>query len=80
MIGFFRQKDKQLHIVASAILTIAIYLLTKSLIIAGAGALLVGIGKEVYDYYHPKKHTADTKDVLADVIGIMVATLIIYNL
>lgn len=78
MLGFIEQRDKQLHIAGSAILTIVIYLLAKSLVIAGVGALVVGIGKEVYDYYHPEKHTADIKDILADCVGIAVAIVGIY--
>ena len=72
MLSFFKKKDKQLHILGSATLTVTIYLATKSLVYATVGTLLVGIGKEVYDYYHPKKHTADIKDVVADVIGVAV--------
>ena len=78
MSSFFKQKDKQLHMLGSAILTIVAYLLVKSLSYAVIGTLAIGIVKEIYDYFHPKKHTADIKDIFADMIGITIASLVIW--
>jgi len=34
-----------------------------------AAALVVGIGKELWDLAHPKTHTADVWDAVATVLG-----------
>ena len=31
--------------------------------------LVVAFGKEVYDYYHPDKHTCDGVDAMATIVG-----------
>ena len=78
MLSFFKQKDKQKHIFGSALLVVLLYFVLKSLFLAGVGALVVGVGKEVYDHFHPKKHTADIKDILADIVGILIALGVLY--
>ena len=34
----------------------------------------VGVAKEIYDFFHPKTHTCDIKDLMADCIGIIAMT------
>jgi VanZ family protein len=80
---FLKQLDKQLHILGSFSLTVTLgYLLIPfglltAIAFAAAIVLLIGVGKEVYDYKHPLSHTADPLDFLADVIGVVVATLVL---
>ena len=31
--------------------------------------LVVAFGKEVYDYFHPNKHTCDGMDAIATIVG-----------
>jgi hypothetical protein len=85
VIGFWASKqsltghpDKMLHTVASGTLTF-IFLTLFSFIhvswwIAPIVVFLVGVGKEVYDYFHPQKHTCDIKDLFADCMGIIAVT------
>jgi glycopeptide antibiotics resistance protein len=32
-------------------------------------AILGAVTKEIYDYFHPEKHTADVKDAIATTLG-----------
>jgi len=34
-----------------------------------AAILIVAFGKEVYDYFHPDKHTCDGLDAIATIVG-----------
>ncbi|GAB6100420.1 hypothetical protein JCM16358_22990 [Halanaerocella petrolearia] len=36
---------------------------------------VIAVGKEIYDYFNPKKHTADLIDSLVTVIGGLVVVL-----
>lgn len=67
-------QDKLYHILVCAILTSLICSMPSllALLIAGPVVALIGAGKEVYDYLHPDKHTADIKDFYADLIGIAI--------
>ena len=40
-------------------------------------ACAAAVGKEIYDRFHPDKHTADWADLAADFFGILVALAII---
>lgn len=62
------QSDKILHFLASGLIFMIILMFTQSLDWAFLIAILVGIGKEIYDYY--KKGFADFYDVVADLLGI----------
>lgn len=66
--------DKYQHALGCAILTSTICALPFDLVLllAGPVVFLIGLGKEVYDYFHPDKHTADWKDLVADCIGITI--------
>ena len=78
-------KDKMDHVTASAFLTGAQYYLVRqelelsheqSLRAAMAGALVLGIAKEIYDGVS-KRGTPSIKDLLADALGIGLAALLI---
>jgi putative lipoprotein len=61
-------KDKAQHLLGSAVLSYSL-----SEVISPESAFLtsvgIGLAKEVYDYKHPKSHTASYKDFIADVAG-----------
>ena len=63
----FKQQDKQGHfIIGFALGLFAVILnpfLTLLIIIIG------GVGKEVYDYYHPDNHSCELADCLATICG-----------
>jgi hypothetical protein len=71
--GLTGHTDKFLHIGFSAGITITligffniihVYWWLSPII-----AFMIGIGKEIYDYFHPKNHTCDIMDLLSDLIG-----------
>jgi hypothetical protein len=72
-------KDKFLHVTVSAGLTLIFIWLLPYIHIAWWFApiiiFLIGLSKEIYDRFHPKKHTCDIKDVMADCIGISAVTI-----
>jgi hypothetical protein len=80
--GLSGHKDKFLHVVVSAGLTLLFIWLLPLIHVAwwfsAIIVLLIGAGKEVYDYFHPKTHTCDIKDFMADAIG--VGSVIIFYL
>jgi hypothetical protein len=89
--NFFQQQDKQLHIgtqfATELFLTTLIYFAfgyfgfigfiaaVVSTLIAAHITLHIGIGKEVFDFYHPATHTADIWDIVADAIGVDLAVI-----
>jgi len=76
-LSIFSPIDKLQHVLGCAILTSLICSLPSelALFVAGPVVLLVGLGKEVYDYLHPADHTADIKDVYADTLGILIVLI-----
>jgi hypothetical protein len=66
--NFFTQRDKQLHILTN-IFGVIMWQFVMPLSCAIQLQILIGIGKEIYDYYHPLTHTCDVWDIVADVIG-----------
>lgn len=75
--NFFKQKDKQKHIIYSFSITIVIFILSlyaekieylHSLLYAGCITLIIGVSKEVYDHFRPKHH----------IVGILIALGILY--
>ena len=42
-----------------------------------ANVIVVGGGKELYDYLHPENHTASFADLLADAVGALCAEIVI---
>ena len=67
--------DKCLHFVVCLLLTMVLSMLIP-VWAAGVTVLIIGIGKEVYDYFDYGKF--DWKDLLADIIGIGVILLFYY--
>jgi putative lipoprotein len=65
--------DKYKHIVVSAIITVVLNLILPWWV-AGLVTLSIGVGKEVYDKVSGKG-CAEWKDLLADVIGILIGIL-----
>jgi VanZ family protein len=41
-------------------------------------ALLIGLSKEVYDYFHKATHTPDIMDALATLLGGVVASFLLW--
>jgi len=67
--------DKILHFLGGAVI---------SLVFGGgwlgvAAALVVGIGKELWDLAHPKAHTADAWDAVATVLGGVGSSLLFWR-
>lgn len=65
--------DKYKHIVVSAIMAVALNLFLPWWV-AALITLVIGIGKEVYDKVS-KKGCAEWKDLLADLVGILIGVL-----
>jgi len=88
MLNFFKQRDKQFHILISCFLVlisfIALVFIAKItfvdkwilLLISAYIVMFIGVAKEVYDFLHPQIHTADIFDLLADLIGVGIGILI----
>lgn len=78
-------KDKIIHSYVSTILTCLIYPFIKLLfenvnvcvIISAVIVLLIGIGKELLDK-RTEGNQFEIKDIVADIIGIIIAIVIIY--
>jgi hypothetical protein len=80
--NFFKQLDKQLHII-TCVAWVILFQFFMPLSCAIQATLLIGIGKEIYDRAHPETHTADVMDILADAIGIYIGAafmLLIHHL
>jgi hypothetical protein len=75
-----RKIDKVLHITASASLVLLFIGLLPVLKIAWwispIIVLAIGLGKEIWDYYNPKKRKFDPMDLIADLIGIGTVTIV----
>ena len=65
--------DKKQHIVASALIFGAAYLVTEDIKTSALIALGAGLGKELYD--SAREDGFDTKDLAADVVGIGIGVL-----
>ncbi len=64
--------DKYKHIVVSAIIAVALNLFLPWWV-AGVITLAIGVGKEVYD--STGKGCAEWKDIVCDVVGILIGIL-----
>lgn len=67
--------DKCLHFIVCMLLTM-VFSLFVPMWVAGITVLIIGIGKEIYDYADYGKF--DWKDLIADIIGIGVILLFYY--
>lgn len=73
---FLLQPDKALHFTVSYALMLTLALLLP-LLYAAAIVLVIGAGKEWYDYKHPLTNTADWLDFAADTLGAGLAVAVI---
>lgn len=79
IIEFFKQGDKQLHILAAFAVTSGSYIFFSrwnpdfAVFLAFVLGCAVSLGKEAYDMKHPATHDASHADLIADGIGIAVA-------
>ena len=76
-------RDKVLHFVASAVIQGAAYSVfhrdaryTVAAQRASMVTVAVGVGKELYDWRHPKNHTASWRDLAWDGMGGAAATVV----
>ena len=67
------REDKLKHIVVSAIIAVVLNLVLHWWV-AGLLTLCIGVGKEVYDKVS-KQGCAEWKDLLADLVGILIGVL-----
>lgn len=66
--GFLSASDRNLHVIISALLVLGFAIFTKSYSLAITLALVIGIGKELYD------PVFDELDLIADCIGIAIGS------
>ena len=73
-------KDKQSHAVIGAFLGGMAFLIDPSL--SFLSIVAIAVGKEIYDYRHPDKHTADVADALVTVgagaLGVYITSIVKY--
>ena len=71
------QYDKIWHFIFGFLIALLVGLLIAPQI-GLISAVLLGLGKELYDYHHPKRHIFDGWDATWTIIGGIVATLFIW--
>jgi hypothetical protein len=64
----FPLQDKLLHFIVGAAIS-ASFGMAGCPALGIAASLVVGAGKEVFDYFHPATHTADVWDFVATALG-----------
>jgi len=80
IIEFFTSSDKQMHIAAGYIVTSGTFMFFShwnadlAVFLGFLLGWIAGIGKEYFDYKHPETHCAEEGDLVADGIGIFIAT------
>jgi hypothetical protein len=64
------KKDKKLHLIAGAIVAAIVYIASSgSIMLSILAAFVIGLLKEIYDAFHPKKHTVDFWDFAVTGLG-----------
>lgn len=76
MAGLKIEEDKAKHMGGSLLLTLAGYAMTGKVWAAVLVAVLIGVGKEIYDYYYGG--VASWGDLAANILGICFAVLVIF--
>lgn len=66
--------DKILHAIVCFLLTLGIYFFTLNLILAVVITLAIGLAKELYDINYTG---FNQEDIVADLVGIAIASLLI---
>lgn len=74
--GLKLNEDKAKHMGGSFLLTLAGYAMTGKVWAAVLVAVLIGVGKEIYDYYYGG--VASWGDLVANILGICFAILGIF--
>ena len=69
--------DKCLHFLAGGFVAGIVYALTTSHWWAVGVTAVVGITKEIYDYFHPEDHTAEVLDAIATLAGAVPLLLVV---
>lgn len=69
--------DKLQHFIAGFVIAAAVALATGNLGLAAVAVMLAACGKEVYDSFHPKRHTADWWDIAATLAGWVPVALLV---
>ena len=69
--------DKVLHFILGSVIG-AIWSLQGGIISGIIVGSIFGIGKELYDFLHPKKHTCDWLDALATIVGSIIGSGLIW--
>lgn len=88
MLSFFKQKDKQKHLLVSFVLVFIVGVLFNNVAISVAIGLIVGMLKELYDSFtetrffnklckNCTKGEADGGDIIADSIGVSIALIVL---
>lgn len=88
MLEFFKQKDKQKHILVSFIIVFVVGILTNSLVIGIIVGISIGLLKEAYDaltmtkFFNKlckncKKGTPDEMDIVADSVGVAASLVVL---
>ena len=70
-------KDKLLHALVGLTIFVFVSIFTLQ-IVALSVVYVAGVGKEIYDKFHPKTHTADIKDILATVVIPTIVVIVEY--
>lgn len=72
----FTQRDKIYHITVNFIIVLILGVLFGPAI-GLASSIIVSLGKEIYDEYRPNGTGWDWKDLLADLIGMIIGLFVI---
>ena len=75
----YMTSDKMLHFTVSLLVTVMIFLLTSHLCLSVLITLLIGVLKELIWDGLMKKGTTDSRDMLANIVGIVVGVAFIYG-
>lgn len=61
--------DKVKHFLAGVLIFTFCFILGSNHVFSMVMVIIVGAGKEIYDYYHPQQHTVEAFDLLATILG-----------
>ncbi len=74
--GLSVKKDKAKHMIGSFALTLSTFFATGKVWVAIVVAVLIGLSKEIYDYYYGG--VASWEDMIANILGMCFAILLIF--
>jgi len=75
--GIIVGKDKILHFIVGIFIVILSSTFGLNKIFSFILVLIAGIGKEIYDSFYPSKHTVESYDAIATIVGGLLATYFI---